>query len=602
MPGAGDSRNNQPYRVWVLGITLVPFIALLFTRLWWVQVRKGPEFVESIVRQSVRDIRVPAVRGRIRAGNGAIIADNRPSFDLVLNIEELKVPGPQSRTVESVLKAARSMAWLIGREPSLTEAQIRRHMSWYPALPLTLIEDLNKREITLIVERSEEIRGLEIRPGFRRIYPFPGLASHILGFTAARYPPDEGERRRYSYFEREPHGRSGLELYYDAMLSGTPGRKTVRVDTLGYVREETAREILPESGATLTLELDLAAQTLAERLLSGHTGALVLMSAETGGIIAMASSPTYSLTDLSGRRYAELASDSEGRPLLNRALAGGYLPGSIVKPLIALAAMEAGVLDPHSTRINCPGYYRLGDTRIRCARRSGHGWLTLVPALAQSCNTFFIALGQEAHLEALTAVFSQAGLGTSPGIDLPGGGDAGLAPTREWARRRLGREWGAADTAFISIGQGNISLSPLQAAVYAAAIGNGGAVLQPRLARDLRAEDGQLLKRFAPSVRGRLASSPEELAVVRKGMDEVVNSAIGGAPLARNTAISIAGKTGTAEVGPAGNRHKNAWFIGFAPVQAPKYAFAVVIERGRSGGRSAAPLIASLFEQWNPEN
>lgn len=582
-------------RIWLIGFFILAFMGVLVTRLWWVQIKQGPEHVEKIIKQSIRDIRVPAIRGRIMTRNGEVLADNQPSYDLIFKVEDMRKRGPKSATVNEIIERSALIATLINRPFPLTEERVRRHIDWYPALPLTILKKLNKTELTIVLEQADQTAGWSIRDGYIRTHPYGAVAPHVLGFTGITDPPDEDN---YFYHEREPHGRAGLERFYDEILSGKPGRKTVRVDTLGYADQEANPPVAPENGASLVLELDLRAQQIATRLMAGKRGAFVLLNAETGGVLALVSVPGYNLNALTSDYYSQLAGDNENFPLLNRAISPGYMPGSIVKPLVALAAFEAGKLDADTTVFNCPGFFKMGNMRINCGRRSGHGNVTLIPAIAQSCNTFFIDLGQQTTLEHLGKTFRQAGLGESPGLDIPGGGGGGLVPSRQWARDRLGRAWIASDTAFISIGQGNINLSPLQAAVYTAAIANGGAVLRPRLVHSIVREDGQIVKKMPPEIRRRLTDTPAYLEIIREGMDAVVNSDIGGAPQARNSAISIAGKTGTAEKGTRANRTKNTWFTGFAPVENPRYAFTVIIEDGQSGGRTAAPIAGTFFETW----
>ncbi len=585
-------------RVWVLGIAFLPFIALLVARLWWVQLRQEAQHVERITRQSVRSIRMPAVRGRILAAGGEVLVDNQPTFDAVFTVEAMRQGTPTAVSVARIMAAAQRLAVAVGRPLSLTETVVRRHLSWYPALPLTVFANLDERELTVVAECAEQFDGLEIRPGFRRVYRYPGTASHLLGFTGIRDPADAVEQRRYSYFEREPRGRDGLERQYDQILVGTPGRKTVRVDMRGYVHEEFERGTQPVDGVSLKLALDLRAQQVGERLMAEKTGALVLVDCRTGGVLAMVSSPSFSLTELSASHYAALAADEQRRPLFNRALAAGYLPGSIVKPLIALAGLTNGVIDAEQTIVHCPGFHAVGNRPIHCASTYGHGNLALTAALAQSCNTYFIAMGLRIGLEEIAAMMTQAGFGSSPGLDFPGGGGAGLVPSRAWAQAALRREWLAIDTAFISIGQGSVNISPLQAAMYAAAIANGGTLLRPFLVDEWLDGSGRAVRKTAPEIRGRLAVSAEHLAVVRDAMAKVVVGPLSSAPAVANRAISVAAKTGTAEVGAGEGRYKNVWLIGYAPVEAPQYAFALVVERGDSGGRTAAPIVGRLFEHW----
>jgi penicillin-binding protein 2 len=603
MPGkrsvtASGNRGADAFmtrRLLVLAVLFCGFCGLLLVRLWFVQAFQGSEHTEEVARQSIRRIRLTPVRGRIFARNGEVLVDNVPEYELDFHVSEMRQPGPRSVTEQYIFDLSVALAKKIGRLPPLEMADIKRHLDVYPALALTVFTDLLPREQAILAEMLPPIPNIELRSSFSRYYPFPWVASHMLGF-AGRRPPEDAERR-FSYRRPELQGRAGLELAFNQELAGIPGMRMVRVNTLGYVHEQIGEALPPVDGADLVLTLDLCAQRIAERLMNDSKGAFVLLDAQSGAVLAMVSSPSYDLSTLSSGKYAALARDEVGRPLFNRALGGGYLPGSIVKPIIGMAALEAGVITEDGPEVVCTGRYRLGDTSIGCWLRSGHGPLTLEGALAQSCNSYFIEVGQRTGLDNIAPMMRAAGLGETPAIELPGA-DAGLVPSREWALRYWGRPWIAIDTAFLSIGQGAVGISPLQAAVYAAAIGNGGSVFRPYTVQELRNPDGTSRERTAPVVNHRLPVSRRHLARIREGMYRVVNGEHATAAQARNPALSVAGKTGTAEVKRPGEEYNNAWFIGYAPVDTPRYAVAVVIERGSSGGRSAAPIVGAFFTEW----
>ncbi len=412
------------------------------------------------------------------------------------------------------------------------------------------------------------------------------------------------------YATPELHGWAGLEKQYDGELCGVPGFRLVRVSALGYVHEDIGTPIPPQNGNDLVLAIDLRAQLAAERVLEapGYRGALVVVEVDTGAVVAMASVPGYDLARVDSSQhdpayYADLQADRERRPLLNRAMAT-YTPGSVLKPLIALAALEAGAIRPEAV-YECTGAYALGPgAQIRCWDRAGHGPLTLVRAIECSCNPYFIAAGVSTGLERIQPVLAGAGIGTRPRLDLPPQQperlETGIFPSREYVAQRSGgrHPWRVADTAFLSIGQGIIGVTPMHAALYAAAIANGGLVYRPFLVRSVRRPDGREVRSAVPTVDSRLPASPESLALVREGMTQVVNGARGTGRNARNRVISLAGKTGTAEVAAPDERYHDTWFIGFGPVEAPRYAIAVLVERGESGGRTAAALAAQFFDRW----
>lgn len=574
-------------------------MTILPVRLWMVQLREGERHSRALADQSVRRIRMAPVRGRMLASDGqTILVDTLPSYDLVFHLAEMRQPGSWERTEEHILDQASAFARLIGRAMPFARDRVHRHQRVYPALPLVVFRDLSSGELAKVGERVVYVKGASVRVSKKRTYPFRGLGSHVLGFTGRRQP-ERFERRKYAYTRPELSGRAGLELQYDDKLSGTAGAKLVRVDTLGFVHETVGDIVDPEHGFDLVLTLDARAQEAADAVLRGHAGALVCVDATDGAVLAMASSPSYDLAELRAGRYAELAADENRRPLVNRAVAGGYLPGSIVKPLVALAALDAGVADP-TDRVTCPGYARIGNGRIGCWYQAGHGSLAVREALEGSCNVYFIEMGMRTGLDRIRPMFLAAGLGTAPTLDLPGVG-TGLVPSRSWARGHWGRGWLAIDTAYLSIGQGAVNLSPLQAALYTAAIGNGGTVYRPYLVREVRNRNGRALQRVVPHPERRLPVTPEVLTVVQEGMVAVVDGANGSARRVRTELVSLAGKTGTAEVKTPREEYNNTWFVCYGPATEPRFAVALVIERGQSGGRTAAPLVRKFLEQWLAE-
>ena len=586
-------------RLWLVRVACVSLFGILLWRLWDVQVRQGQEHAKTIAQQSIRRIRLGPVRGRISGAGGELLVDNRPSFAVVFHMAEMRQPGSYAKTVNHILSQALKLARVVGRPMPLGRKRVDRHLRVYPALPLTVFDRLTSRELARASELFPTIPGMEVAAGIVRHYPYPGVATHLLGIAGRERPDMAGTFGPYKYVRPELRGRGGLEMHYEGELLGTAGTELVRVGTLGYVHEVISTPEPPQDGNDLILTIDVKAQVAAEQALAGTRGALVALNVRNGAILAMASAPTYDLASLSGRVYADLRKRDSDRPLVNRAMAAGYLPGSILKPLIALAGLSAGIVVPDDVVV-CQGAYRIGNRPIGCWRTSGHGPLALLGAIEQSCNTYFIDAGQRVGLDRISPVLAAAGLGVDPGLDLPHrpADSSGFLPTRWSARQRLGRAWLAIDTAFLSIGQGGINLSPLQAAMFTATLANGGIVYRPYLVQRVRSPTGVVIRNAAPQVLHRLPVSSEHLDLVRQGMWRVVNGEDATAELARNDVITLAGKTGTAEVGSRENRTKNAWFICFGPWEAPEIATAVVIENGVSGGRTAAPVARRFLTAW----
>jgi len=590
-----DNTNAQT-RLLVFAAVMLTLLLLLISRLWVVQVHQGVQHVQAVAQQSVRRIRVEPVRGRMFDRSGNLLVDNQARFNVVFMVSEMRQPGARRKTVNHIIETAAHLAQLLDRDVALARERVERHISVYPALAMLVFEDLSTVELARLEELLPPIVGVEVVTEITRRYPHPGLAAHVLGFAGRRPPSDTFMLRQYSYVRPELEGRAGLEQQYNTALAGRGGSRLVRVNPLGFVHEQIGSGKDPHDGNDLVLTLDLKAQRAAEQVLAGYSGALVAVDVRNGAILAMASTPSYDLATLTSQRYSELARNTMTRPLINRALSAGYLPGSILKPLIAIASLENGDGDADE-HIYCSGRYRFGSGGIRCWRRVGHGPLDLLGAIEQSCNIYFIELGQRTGLDQIRPFLLSSGLGQAPRIDLAGAG-AGLCPSRQWALQHYQRNWIAIDSGYLSIGQGSVNLSPLQAAMFTAAIANGGSVYRPYLVQQIRSPQAMVVQNTPPQIDYRIPASAATFAVIREGMRLVVNGDRATAAVARLQSISLAGKTGTAEVGAGDNRHKNAWFIAFGPVEDPQYAVACVIEHGDSGGQTAAPLVARFFETW----
>jgi penicillin-binding protein 2 len=351
------------------------------------------------------------------------------------------------------------------------------------------------------------------------------------------------------------------------------------------------------------LTLNGRLQAAVETQLAGETGAAVLMDPRNGDVLAMASSPGFDLSDftpaVSRDTFRRLAGDPR-RPFVNRAVMGQYAPGSIFKPVVAIASLE-NRRAPASTEVDCPGYFQLGNTVFRCWDPRGHGAIEMRMAIEQSCNSYFCHLGLKCGYERIYHMADALGLGRPTGVGLLEE-VGGLLPDSRWKERRHGDIWRSGDTCNASIGQGAMLVTPIQMAQLASALANGGYVYRPRLLLETL-EPGQNPYNVLPDSRrmkpGILAIDMEwsraSLDVVRGGMCDVVNAERGTGVRARVPGVVVAGKTGTAEYGPRMNRRKYAWMIAFAPFDRPRYAVSLVLEDALSGGRSAAPKISRIL-------
>lgn len=569
-------RNNpsivSDLSILVTGLLILVGLTALGIRLYAIQMNGVAHYAYAGSRQAVRRVQTAGARGRILDCRGRVLADNRVVLSLWINPECFQRRS-ELESGKAILEAIDHAAQLLGLSNPLSEQKIRRHLRRVRSLPLLVWRDIDDTALARFAEHERELPGFACQEGWERRYPGGQLAAHVLGYVGRDQTEGESGDERFSFREVEMRGRSGLEDYYDLFLRGVPGEKRLLVDALGYTQEE---EILCESqkGPDLTLTLESSFQKAVEVQLADVCGACVVMDPRTGGILAMASSPTYDLNDfipfISSNRYARLTSHPDG-PLWNRAR-DLIAPGSTFKPITALAGLRAGF--SASDSYECIGRYGT----IRCARRWGHGSLDVCQALRESCNPFFCHWGVNLGSNALVTAACDFGLCQESGIDLPP-----LGAERE-DRLRLRREqWLSDELAQIAIGQGRMVASPLQMARVAAALGTGWLVT-PHLRLDL------------PTERTRLPFEEAHLAIVREGMRRVVEEGTGrlaglGIP------VSVAGKTGTAQVMVNGRRCKNTWFIAYAPLENPTIAIAMVVQNGDSGGGTTAPKVREILKE-----
>ena len=590
-------RKMMEGRVLLCALGLILPVLLLLIRLWQVQALQGPELSQNADRQSLRRLRVSPVRGRIFSREGELLVGNEACYDLVFHLSEMRQPGHLRETKAYVLEAANRYSILFGRPHELVEKRLMDRLLVRATEPVVVFHRLSEQEVALAAEMSPVIPGVEIHTRNERAYKHPGLLSHLLGTTGWHIPVDKKRSEEYkqSFALEELVGTSGLEQVYERELAGESGEVMVQVDFRGFYHG-TLYETPARNGYDLRLSIDCRGQQIAERLLQGHKGAFVVVDVESGGVLVMASSPTYDLSTLSKARYAELATDNENTPLVNRAIDGQYTPGSIFKPLIGLAALENGALLANDY-YDCPGTFHLGDRKIDCSGRAVHGVVNIIDGIMVSCNGFFINAGLKTGVDNMQTMFRNAGIGEPTEIDFHEHA-FGVFPSRDVLYKRKKRNWTKADTALLSIGQGEVLVTPLQVAMYCAALANGGKLLRPYLVSEVVDSQGHAVQQAATVVRHRLNAQESHLAIIREGMVNAVQKPRGSAKVMKECGMAVAAKTGTAEVQGKDGKFKNTWIICYGPLSQPKYALVCLIERGASGGRTAGPLASQFLREW----
>ncbi len=583
----------------LLGLMLASF-GLLLATLWHMQVAHGSQFQRDLMRQSIRRVRLPGLRGQIFDRNGVCVADNRPSYSIAVYLEELRQPGRWSRTIARVDGLLDELSSILEIPRETTKEDIQVHIKKRLPLPLLAWHDVDEKAMARLVEHASLLPGVDIYVEPVREYPLGGTACHVLGYVGRLDAPKDDEEP-YHYYVPEMQGKAGIEKHFDSYLRGEPGGRLVRVDVSGFRHDDLGvRE--SKKGRDLRLALDSRIQRILEDALSGQRGAGIIVDPSNGDVLAMASTPGFNpnefVPSITARKWAEITED-EHKPLLNRAVAGAYAPGSTFKPVVAMAALESGKATDQ-TSFTCPGSFHLGRARFLCWYTQGHGLLDLRGGLQYSCNVYFFNLGLKCGYDAIYHMAEALGYGQKTDIDLdyevPG-----LLPDSAWKERIYHDRWRDGDTCNLSIGQGALAVTPMQMVMMAATMANGGTLYRPRLVTGIR-EAGE--KEFRPTpvrVGNELHWAPENIRAVREGMRDVVMAARGTGRLAGVPGVEMAGKTGTAEIGRKGEGHKLGWMIAFAPFDHPKYAMVLMIEEAVSGGSTAAPrvkqVMTGLFEK-----
>lgn len=591
-------RIAPDWEIWRLRIVYA-FMMLAFcavgAQLWNIQVSRSEEFRQNELRQSVRNVRVPGVRGLIYDRNGTSLAENRPSFGIELNLEQCRPVRRKQTKADRILETIAEIERRIDLPCGLSTNELKTHIVKRLPLPLIAWSDLPDDAVARWAERASSLQGVELRAQAVRVYPHGTDTCHIVGYVG-RAAAETNTEEVYHYQLPEMEGRSGIEKQYDGLLSGQAGGRMVSVDVAGYRRNDVGGHS-PQAGMDLMLTIDLRVQQLALQALDGKPGSVVVIDPGNGDVLAMVSTPGYDpnlfVPSIPGELWSALR-DDPAKPLVNRAVAGAYAPGSTFKPIVAIAAMQRKTATPGTTQ-TCPGYFMLGRHRINCWDKLGHGTVDLPHAIRYSCNVFFFHAGLECGAPPIIELARSAGLGRRTGIDL----DyevSGLVPDAAWKRRKLRDGWREGDTCNLSIGQGALSATPLQMARLAAALANGGRLVQPHLLLATRPHGTGVFTPRLPAPPADLGWDAAAVNVVRNGMRDVVMAEDGTGRKIRVAGFELAGKTGTAEYGIKGEGRKRGWMIAFAPFDQPRFAAAMILEDAISGGTSVAPRLQVLFE------
>ncbi len=573
-------------------------LGALAARMYYLQVVEGDRYRLMADKNRINIKLLAPPRGRILDRYGAELAANSPNFQVVI------IPEQVDDLEKTLLRLSRLFS-LTERDLARLHREIRKRRSY---LPTTVADNLSWEEFARVGIHLQKLPGVQLSVGDTRYYPYVGTAAHVVGYVGKVSERDLAEGGGDPLLELPGFriGKTGIEKAYDKRLRGTAGNSRVEVNAYGReIRELERRE--GGRGEDIRLTLDIALQEFAMKRLGEESGGAVVMDIYGGEILAMASSPSFDPNvfnrGISSKEWHELISNPR-KPLADKAAGGLYPPGSTFKMVVAMAALEAGVVTPETTFF-CPGYLRLGKSLFHCWKRGGHGRVNLLEAITQSCDVYFYEIARKVGVDRIAEMANRFGLGKMPEINLPAA-RAGLIPTRAWKLASIGRRWQQGETLVTGIGQGYVQASPLQLALMTARLANGGRPVAAKLVVERGAEAAEL---------------PEPVvsqAVLRPVLEGMIGVTSGRRGTARRAQIKepqwrMAGKTGTAQVKRITKAERDsrvlkneerpweerdhALFVAYAPIEKPRYAVAVVIEHGGSGSGTAAPVARDILRE-----
>ncbi len=573
-------------RLAVVQVVVAGLIAVLLLQFWNLQVLRARHFRDLAENNRSRVVRLAAPRGTLLDREGKLLVGNRPSFNVLFTPEH-------AEDLDHVVSA---VARTLGTGEAAIRERLAKRVSYRPVV---VRADATISEVAALEARRLELPEIRVEVVPLRYYPLGSAAAHALGRVGEI---TERQLEAPDFEGLQPGalvGQAGVEARYNRTLMGFDGFRKVIVNSRGLEVAEADRRP-PEDGPSLTLNLDASLQAATERAFGDRGGSAVALDPKTGEILAMTSTPAYDpnefTTGIDPMLWTMLTRDPE-TPLMNRVIQGQYAPGSTFKIIMATAALEEGVISP-STTFYCPGYVRMYNRVFHCNVPGGHGVVDVRRALAKSCNVFFYQVGVLLEIDRIAAWATRMGLGTPSGVDLPHE-LGGLVPSPEWKLRVLKTPWYPGETVSVAIGQGQVSVTPLQMARVAAIVANGGFLVTPHLVR--ATPDGGPT---APPPRP-VGISERTLAVVKEGMRAVVREGTGWR--ARLSQAEVCGKTGSAQVVSKARLQQSpddpsllphGWFVAFAPADDPQIALAVLVEHAGSGGVAAAvarDILARFF-------
>jgi penicillin-binding protein 2 len=613
MMGVAEIRNaerelhNFQLRIGIAGIAVLAAFALLAARFIYLQVIQHETYQAKAEDNRISIVPVAPNRGLILDRNGVVLARNYSGY--TLEISPRKV-----RNVERVIDELSEIIDIQARD----RARFRKLLAeTRNADSLPIKTRLSDEEVAKFAANRYRFAGVEIKARLFRQYPYGDTASHIIGYMGRINQADQAKLEEAgvdaNYRGTDFMGKSGVEASYQDELHGITGFEQVEIDAAGRGIRTLSR-VPSQPGNNITLTIDLKLQQVAETTFGQRRGALVAIAPGSGEVLAFVSKPGFDpnlfVDGIDPQSWAEL-NNSPDKPLINRAIAGVYPPGSTFKPFMAMAALETGKRR-YASAINDPGYFEFGGRRFRDSKKGGNGYVDLYKSIVVSSDTYYYILANDMGIDAIAGFMKNFGFGARTGIDLIGEA-TGVLPSQEWKQKRFRRpeqqKWYAGETISIGIGQGYNAYTPIQLAQAMATLVDGGAMYRPRLVSHVDNLRTGERRNFEPQLVQRVPLKPEYVEFVKKAMAGVNKEGTGARAFAKAEYTS-GGKTGTAQVVGMKQNEKyveskveerfrdHSWFIAFAPLESPRIALAVIVENGGFGARAAAPIARAVLDYF----
>ena len=593
-------------RVIFSAIIMLSITLILIVRLFNLQVTQHDYYLEEALGNQMQNLPITPIRGDILDRNGKILATNEFSYILTI-------------TPEKVTNLNETLIGLEIRD-LITYDDIKKfnkklsRFKKFHNIPLKF--NLSESSVASFLVENQ-LPGVEVEPYFHRVYPYGESSAHLIGYVSSMSKADKGIYDKKNYNGTNFVGKTGIEKQYEKLLHGQSGIKQIERNVAGRIVD--TKIITPSiAGQDIYLNIDIDLQLKAESLLGDSRGVIALINVKDGSILSLVSTPSYNpnwfVNGISVERYNELSSN-EDLPLFDRSIKGLYPPGSTIKPMVALAGLELNNITIKDSTF-CPGYYKLNNysRKFNDWKRTGHGKVDVIEAIAQSCDVFFYDLAFNMGIDQIHDSLSYFQFGKKTGIDLPGE-LGGILPSREWKKINKDEPWYRGETLITGIGQGFMTTSPLQLALATAAIANKGQLLMPQVMMHSQSKNGDLFEEQNLKSNQIPIKDINNWELIIEAMKQTVYGKFGTAKRLNNKLkYSLAGKTGTAQVFGLDPEEEyiaenieeklrdHALFTGFAPIEDPQVAIAIIVENAGSGSSKAAPLARELLDEYFIKN